>query len=110
MALQDIGKRRSSKYSVALDAKQQSISQGDMVQVIEGTHNGKQASIKQLFRTFLFLHSNQHVDNSGILVVKARSVSILDGKPQPKVVFELLLPLPRVCAPSHLHAEQCPAL
>lgn len=75
------GKRNSSSSkAVALDAQGNQIRVGDSVQVVEGPHKGKTATIKRLNRAQLFLYSQTRTEHSGIFVVRSRSCQ-LAGNP-----------------------------
>ena len=68
------GKRNaSSGRAVALDAQGNQIRVGDTVNVADGPHKGKSATIKRLNRTQLFLYSQTRIENAGIFVVRSRS-------------------------------------
>lgn len=68
------GKRNgSSNRAVALDVQGNQIRVGNTVQVAEGLHKGKQATIKRMSRAQLFLYSQTRTENAGIFVVRSRS-------------------------------------
>jgi len=68
------GKRNlSSDRAVALDAQGNQIRCADTVNVAEGPHKGKVATIKRMFRAQLFLYSQTRTENAGIFVVRSRS-------------------------------------
>jgi transcription elongation factor SPT5 len=75
--LQEVGRKRNSRFAVAIDAKDQQIQRDDIVKVIGGQHKGKQGTIKHIYRSFIFLWSREVSDNSGVFVVRARDCSIL---------------------------------
>jgi transcription elongation factor SPT5 len=71
------GKRNSmSARAVALDVQGNQIRVGDSVNIVEGTHKGKTATIKRMSRAQLFLHSQTRSDHAGIFVVRSRSCII----------------------------------
>lgn len=68
------GKRNStSTRAVALDVQGNQIRGGDSVNVAEGPHKGKTATIKRMSRAQLFLHSQTRTEHAGIFVVRSRS-------------------------------------
>jgi transcription elongation factor SPT5 len=68
------GKRNStSTRAVALDVQGNQIRGGDSVNVAEGPHKGKNATIKRMSRAQLFLHSQTRSEHAGIFVVRSRS-------------------------------------
>eukprot|EP00548_Thalassiothrix_antarctica_P014381 CAMPEP_0194175546 /NCGR_PEP_ID=MMETSP0154-20130528/9559_1 /TAXON_ID=1049557 /ORGANISM="Thalassiothrix antarctica, Strain L6-D1" /LENGTH=1076 /DNA_ID=CAMNT_0038889385 /DNA_START=101 /DNA_END=3331 /DNA_ORIENTATION=+ len=68
------GKRnQGSNRAIALDVQGNQIRVGDQVSVTEGPHRGKQATIKRMSKTQLFLYSQTRTDNAGIFVVRSRS-------------------------------------
>ena len=68
------GKRnQGSNRAIAVDVQGNQIRVGDQVSVTEGPHKGKQATIKRMSRTQLFLFSQTRTENAGIFVVRSRS-------------------------------------
>lgn len=63
---------RSSR-AIAGDAQTNQLKCGDLVRVLEGPHKGKEATIKRISRTQLFLFSQARSEHAGIFVVRARS-------------------------------------
>ncbi len=77
------GKRNSSSgRAVALDVQGNQIRVGDSVNVSEGPHKGKTATIKRMSRAQLFLYSQTRTENSGIFVVRSRSCVLSGNKVQ----------------------------
>lgn len=77
------GKRNStSTRAVALDVQGNQIRCGDSVNIAEGPHKGKTASIKRMSRAQLFLHSQTRTDRAGIFVVRSRSCVLSGSKSQ----------------------------
>ena len=73
------GKRNlSSSRAVALDAQGNQIRVGNSMNVVEGPHKGKSATIKRISCTQLFLYSQTRVEHAGIFVVRSRSC-VLSG-------------------------------
>jgi len=78
--LQDIGRRRNNRSSIALDANNRQIAAGDAIKVISGGGNqyiGISGTILHVFRSFVFVRSREIPDNGGVFVVRARSVSLV---------------------------------
>jgi len=68
------GKRNSqSNKAIAGDVQTNQLKVGDLVNVLEGPHKGKTATIKRISRTQLFLYSQTRAEHAGIFVVRARS-------------------------------------
>ena len=63
-----------SKRSVTLDTKKQAVSVLDAVKILNGPFKGYKGKVKHIARHFLFVHSNQHGSDSGMLVVTGRQV------------------------------------
>ena len=81
-----VGKRNStSSRAVALDVQGNQIRVGDSVNVAEGPHKGKTATIKRLSRSQLFLHSQTRSEHAGIFVVRSRSCILAGSKSQNRV-------------------------
>lgn len=77
------GKRNStSSRAVALDVQGNQIRVGDSVNVAEGPHKGKTATIKRMSRAQLFLHSQTRSEHAGIFVVRSRSCMLAGSKSQ----------------------------
>lgn len=62
-----------SNRAVALDVQGSQLRCGDTVNIVEGTHKGKSATVKRMNRSQLWLHSQMRSDHAGIFVVRARS-------------------------------------
>jgi len=77
------GKRnQSSNRAVALDVQGNQIRCGDSVNVAEGPHKGKTATIKRMSRSQLFLYSQTRTEHAGIFVVRSRSCVLAGNKSQ----------------------------
>lgn len=77
------GKRNStSQRAVALDVQGNQIRASDSVNVVEGPHKGKTATIKRMSRAQLFLHSQTRTDHAGIFVVRSRSCVLAGTRTQ----------------------------
>jgi transcription elongation factor SPT5 len=77
------GKRNStSGRAVALDVQGNQIRVGDSVNVAEGPHKGKTATIKRMSRAQLFLHSQTRSEHAGVFVVRSRSCVLAGTRTQ----------------------------
>ena len=77
------GKRNStSNRAVALDVQGNQIRCGDTVNVAEGPHKGKSATIKRMSRSQLFLYSQTRSEHAGIFVVRSRSCVLAGSRTQ----------------------------
>ena len=77
------GKRNAgSNRALAVDVQGNQIRVGDQVSVTEGPHKGKQATIKRMSRTQLFLYSQTRIENAGIFVVRSRSCLLSGSRSQ----------------------------
>mmetsp|Transcript_15570 Transcript_15570/g.26001 ORF Transcript_15570/g.26001 Transcript_15570/m.26001 type:complete len:784 (+) Transcript_15570:3-2354(+) len=77
------GKRnQGSNRAIAVDVQGNQIRVGDQVSVTEGPHKGKQATIKRMSRTQLFLYSQTRTENAGIFVVRSRSCMLSGSRSQ----------------------------
>lgn len=77
------GKRNStSNRAVALDVQGNQIRVGDTVNVAEGPHKGKSATIKRMSRSQLFLYSQTRSEHAGIFVVRSRSCVLAGSRAQ----------------------------
>eukprot|EP00547_Thalassionema_nitzschioides_P001795 CAMPEP_0194217142 /NCGR_PEP_ID=MMETSP0156-20130528/20435_1 /TAXON_ID=33649 /ORGANISM="Thalassionema nitzschioides, Strain L26-B" /LENGTH=1074 /DNA_ID=CAMNT_0038946099 /DNA_START=105 /DNA_END=3329 /DNA_ORIENTATION=+ len=75
-------KNQASNRAIAVDVQGNQIRVGDQVSVTEGPHKGKQATIKRMSRTQLFLYSQTRTDNAGIFVVRSRSCMLSGSRSQ----------------------------
>lgn len=77
------GKRnQTSNRAVALDVQGNQIRCGDQVNVAEGPHKGKTATIKRMSRAQLFLYSQTRAEHAGIFVVRSRSCVLAGSRTQ----------------------------
>ena len=77
------GKRnQTSNRAVALDVQGNQIRCGDQVNVAEGPHKGKTATIKRMSRSQLFLFSQTRPEHAGIFVVRSRSCVLAGSRQQ----------------------------
>ena len=77
------GKRNAqSGRAVALDVQGSQIRVGDTVNIAEGPHKGKTATIKRMNRAQLFLHSQTRSEHAGIFVVRSRSCVLAGARAQ----------------------------
>lgn len=77
------GKRnQTSNRAVALDVQGNQIRTGDQVNVAEGPHKGKTATIKRMSRAQLFLHSQTRSEHAGVFVVRSRSCVLAGSRQQ----------------------------
>ncbi|EDV19803.1 uncharacterized protein TRIADDRAFT_32870, partial [Trichoplax adhaerens] len=101
---QSISKKRDSRNAVALDGDGNALHIKDIVKVIDGPHNGQQAEVKHLFRSFVFLYSKMFPDNGGIFVCRSRHL-ILAGSAKRQDNGDSRTPFvpqsPRITSPAH---------
>jgi len=77
------GKKNSmSSRAVALDVQGNQIRERDTVNVAEGPHKGKTATIKRMSRAQLFLHSQTRSEHAGVFVVRSRSCLLAGSRSQ----------------------------
>ena len=65
-----------SKKAIALDKRRQQVSVNDVIRVVEGQFKGYSGKVKQISRRFLFVQSNQHMQDAGAFVVQAQHVTL----------------------------------
>jgi transcription elongation factor SPT5 len=74
-------KRDSSVKAVTSDISGKPISAGDTVYVMEqGSDVKKPGTILHIYRTAVFVHSGQVLENNGILVARNTALSLISGK------------------------------
>eukprot|EP00966_Prymnesium_polylepis_P277926 6421401-Prymnesium_polylepis.1 len=67
-----MGRKKTSRGIVALDAADNKIEVGTAVVVNEGQHNGKNGTVKHIFKAYIFIHSQEIKDNTGVVCVRSR--------------------------------------
>lgn len=82
----------SSRATAALDKKHNHVSVGEMVNVVEGPHNGHSGTVKHIYRTYLFLHNNRITTNAGIFVARARQVILSGSKARSDMIQNSTVP------------------
>jgi transcription elongation factor SPT5 len=78
---QDLVAKRNmmSKKSSAFDKVQHTIACGDQVKVVTGEYTGKSGAVKHIMRGNLWIHSNNHLKNSGVMVIRGRECLLAGG-------------------------------
>lgn len=77
---QQLGLKRSSRNAVALDQNNNQLALGDLCKLEQGPNKGKQGTVLHLFRSFVFLQSQEEVKNGGVMVARSRHLALLGGK------------------------------
>jgi len=65
-----------SKSATAMDKNRNNLSQNDIVKVVAGEYANTEATIKHIYRSYVFLHSKMRINNSGVFVERARNVAL----------------------------------
>eukprot|EP01132_Coremiostelium_polycephalum_P000515 gene515-650_t len=78
--LQEVGNKRRNRGATTLDAHQNTVTAGDVIEVVDGLYRGKQGSILHISRNFLFLKSKDVFENGGVFVVRPNYCSLLGGQ------------------------------
>ncbi|KAF6200841.1 hypothetical protein GE061_005288 [Apolygus lucorum] len=76
---QALHKKKENRNNYALDSENNTIQRRDMVNVIDGMHNGRKGEVKHIYRNYVFLYSNQHLEHGGIFVCKTRHIQLAGG-------------------------------
>ncbi|BET00579.1 Transcription elongation factor [Nesidiocoris tenuis] len=100
---QALHKKKENRNNYALDSESNTIQRRDMVNVIDGMHNGRKGEVKHIYRNYVFLYSNQHLEHGGIFVCKTRHIQLAGGN---KAADSLSLTntgfmSPRISSPMH---------
>lgn len=82
----------SSRAMAALDKRQNHVSVGEMVNIVEGPFTGHSGTVKHIYRTYLFLHNNRITTNSGIFVARARQVFLSGSKARSDMIQNSTVP------------------
>jgi len=72
----------SSKKAQALDKDNNAIQVKNQVTVVEGTHKGKSAVIKHIFKNYAFLHSKNVIEHGGMFVCKTKLLQLVGSSDQ----------------------------
>ncbi|XP_073975889.1 transcription elongation factor subunit Spt5 [Rhodnius prolixus] len=76
---QALHKKKENRNTYSLDSESNHIQKRDMVNVIDGIHNGRKGEVKHLYRNYVFLYSNQILEHGGIFVCKTRHIQLAGG-------------------------------
>uniref|UniRef100_A0A6G1S9P1 Transcription elongation factor SPT5 n=1 Tax=Aceria tosichella TaxID=561515 RepID=A0A6G1S9P1_9ACAR len=106
-------KGESTKKAVALDKDNNPIQVKDQVTVIEGPFKGKSATVKHIYRSFVFLHSKTVMENGGMFVCKSRLLQVVGSTGNRGVTTGFANPSmnpgfmsPRIASPHHPSANK----
>ena len=50
------------------------------MRIVDGPSKGKQGVIKHIYKYFVFLHSKETLENSGVIVVRSHGVQLVGGQ------------------------------
>eukprot|EP00698_Gefionella_okellyi_P004884 TRINITY_DN14515_c0_g1_i1.p1 TRINITY_DN14515_c0_g1~~TRINITY_DN14515_c0_g1_i1.p1 ORF type:complete len:1077 (+),score=274.28 TRINITY_DN14515_c0_g1_i1:233-3232(+) len=89
----EMGRKRFSRDSAALDARRNNITAGDQVHVLEGPMKGRAGQVKHIFRQDVFVVARDQLENSGCFVVKARVVQLVGANMKVGQQVEAFMPL-----------------
>lgn len=67
-------RRNSSNQKTSIDSKKKTIEIGDKVMIIDGKYSQYIATIKHIYKAYLFLICNTITENNGIIVTNHRNV------------------------------------
>lgn len=70
-------KRETSRQSSTLDAQNNTLNTGSIVQVYGGENAGRQATVLHVYRTWVFLHDKNLAETSGVFVARSRTVGLM---------------------------------
>jgi transcription elongation factor len=73
---QSVTKKRPNKYAAALDCEAKTVSQNDIVKIIEGAYKGNQGQVKYLYRHFAFCYAKTFSENAGYFVATTRQLML----------------------------------
>lgn len=75
----EIQSKRDDRRAGAMDAHQRTFHLGAQVKVMDGMHRGRMATVVHIFRRFIFLKSNEILENGGIFVVNSNVLNVLSS-------------------------------
>ena len=81
--LEHMGRKKSSRGIVALDCSDQRLEQGTPLQVVEGAYLQRMGVVKHIFKSYIFVHSVDVKENTGIVCVRARQCRLADQSAKP---------------------------
>jgi len=70
---QELQGKRMARNEIAMDQHNNPLKQGNMVNVTSGAHASKAGTIKHIYKGNVWLHSNVHLKNSGVFVIKGKA-------------------------------------
>lgn len=74
-----ISRRKQMGRAMALDKDRNALQIKEKVKVIDGAHKGREATIKHIFRQYLFLYQKKHHEHGGIFVVRSKHCQLVGG-------------------------------
>eukprot|EP01080_Neovahlkampfia_damariscottae_P012186 gene12186-5773_t len=82
ITLKEMGSKfsqRSSNYKTS-DKNNNFVGASETIKVLEGPHAGRTGIVKHIYRSILFCHARDLLENSGIFVIRAKSVELVGAK------------------------------
>lgn len=73
--LQQMGQKKRTKFAVTFDPKGNPMTRDDVVRITQGPHQGRQCTVKHVYRSWVYLYSFTHNKNSGVLVTRNQHLS-----------------------------------
>ena len=71
--------KKQFRRPMILDSAGNSVAVRDIVRVLDGPHQGKQGTVKHIFRAHIFAHSQSVVENGGMFTVRGRNCALVGG-------------------------------
>ena len=72
-----VQKKRDTRRAVALDCRSNRIKVGDQVRVVDGEFKNRSGSILHIFRSFIFVKSNEILANCGVQVFRNSNIELV---------------------------------
>jgi transcription elongation factor SPT5 len=88
MSHQSVTKKRPNKFAAALDSEGKTVSQADIVKVVEGVHKGQQGQVKYIYRHFAFIFSKTFPENGGYFVCTTRQLLMSSSNGRPAAALQ----------------------
>ncbi|KAJ3443777.1 transcription elongation factor spt5 [Anaeramoeba flamelloides] len=92
--LAEMGQKRNRRGGICVDMANQPIHTNDTVKIVEQRYRGRQARVKHIYRSFVFLHARDILENNGIIVTRSKNVQLVGGLKTREIELLQKQPLP----------------
>jgi len=80
ISIRDVFQIHVNKKNTGIDSRRNPITKDNIVKIINGPYKGAKATIKCLYKKFVFLHNNDYIQSNGIFVDICDNIEILGSE------------------------------